>query len=50
MMALAVCPEILETLRIPDDHTLGYAMLFGRPAVHYQRPARRGPARVNMLG
>jgi nitroreductase/NAD-dependent dihydropyrimidine dehydrogenase PreA subunit len=50
MMALAVCPEIREPLRIPADHTLGYALLFGRPAVHYQRPARRGPARVNMLG
>lgn len=50
MMALAVCPEIRETLRIPPDHAIGYALLFGRPAVHYHRPVKRGPAKVNMLG
>lgn len=50
MMALAVCPEIREILRIPADHAIGYALLFGRPAVQYHRPVRRGPAKVNMLG
>jgi nitroreductase/NAD-dependent dihydropyrimidine dehydrogenase PreA subunit len=50
MMALAVCPELRQTLRIPADHALGYALLFGRPAVQYHRPVRRGPAKVNMLG
>jgi nitroreductase/NAD-dependent dihydropyrimidine dehydrogenase PreA subunit len=50
MMALAVCPDLAERLRIPADHMLGYAMLFGRPAVEYHRVAKRGPARVNMLG
>ena len=49
MMALAVCPELRETLRIPADHALGYALLFGRPAVQYHRPVRRGPAKVNIL-
>ncbi|WP_051434672.1 NAD(P)H-dependent oxidoreductase [Desulfonatronum lacustre] len=48
--ALAVCPEIRATLRIPDDHAIGYALLFGRPAVQYHRPVKRRPARVNMLG
>ncbi|WP_027190349.1 nitroreductase family protein [Fundidesulfovibrio putealis] len=50
MMALSVCPDLVERLGIPADHTLGYAMLFGKPAVEYHRPARRGPVRVNMLG
>lgn len=50
MMALSVCPELVARLGIPADHTLGYAMLFGKPAVEYHRPARRGPATVNMLG
>ncbi|MBE1425540.1 nitroreductase/NAD-dependent dihydropyrimidine dehydrogenase PreA subunit [Desulfomicrobium macestii] len=49
MMALAVCPELKETLRIPTDHTIGYAMLFGRPEVQYHRPVKRGPAKVNIL-
>ena len=49
MMALAVCPELRQTLRIPADHALGYAMLFGRPAVQYHRPVKRGPAKVNIL-
>jgi nitroreductase/NAD-dependent dihydropyrimidine dehydrogenase PreA subunit len=50
MMALAVCPELKETLRIPADHTLGYALLFGHPAVEYHRPVKRKPSSVNMLG
>ncbi len=50
MMALAVCPEIIQRLGIPADHTLGYAMLFGKPAVEYHRPASRGPANVHRLG
>jgi nitroreductase len=50
MMALSVCPELVGRLGIPADHILGYAMLFGKPAVEYHRPARRGPAKVNMLG
>ena len=49
MMALAVCPELKETLRIPADHAIGYAMLFGRPDVQYHRPVKRGPATVNIL-
>jgi len=50
MMALAVCPQLRDTLNIPADHAIGYAMLFGRPAVQYHRPVKRGPAKVNMLG
>ncbi|MBI4959819.1 MAG: nitroreductase family protein [Desulfovibrio sp.] len=50
MMALAVCPDLVAKLGIPNDHVLGYAMLFGRPDVEYHRPVRRGPANVNALG
>lgn len=50
MMALSVCPDLLERLGIPADHVLGYSMLFGKPAAQYHRPARRGPAKVNILG
>ena len=50
MMTLAVCPDLVEQLGIPSDHTIGYAMLFGKPAVEYHRVAKRGPAKVNFLG
>lgn len=50
MMALSVCPGLSGDLGIPADHDVGYAMLFGWPAVTYHRPARRGPAMVNWLG
>jgi len=50
MMTLALCPELVERLGIPIDHTIGYAMLFGKPAVEFHRVAPRGPAKVNMIG
>lgn len=49
MMALAVCPELREILRIPADHAIGYALIFGKPDVQYHRPVKRGPAKVNIL-
>jgi nitroreductase/NAD-dependent dihydropyrimidine dehydrogenase PreA subunit len=49
MMALAVCPELISRLGIPEDHLLGYAMVFGEPAVEYHRTVQRGPARVNVV-
>jgi len=37
-------PESLARLGIPEDHTLGYCMAFGKPAVHYARTVQhRGP-------
>ena len=30
-------PGVRERLGIPDDHLIGYAMAFGKPAVHYAR-------------
>ncbi|MBU0728299.1 MAG: nitroreductase family protein [Proteobacteria bacterium] len=49
MMALAVCPELIERLGIPADHLIGFAMAFGEPAVEYQRTVQRGPALVNVV-
>jgi nitroreductase/NAD-dependent dihydropyrimidine dehydrogenase PreA subunit len=43
-------PDLKARLSIPEDHVLGYAMSFGRPAVHYLRTVRRGPARLNRVG
>ena len=49
MMALGVCPEVVGKLGIPENHTLGYAIAFGEPAVEYQRTVQRGPALVNVV-
>ncbi len=49
MMALAQLPRLPARLGIPADHTIGYAMAFGPPAVEYQRTVQRGPALVNVV-
>jgi nitroreductase len=49
MMALSLLPELAKRLTIPDDHLIGYAMVFGEPAVEYQRTVQRGPAQVNII-
>ena len=49
MMALSLCPELVARLAIPEQHLVGYAMAFGRPAVEYHRTVQRGPARVNVV-
>ncbi|NTU58199.1 MAG: nitroreductase [Chlorobiaceae bacterium] len=40
-------PETRHYLGIPDDHLLGYAMIFGQPAVHYARTVQHGPALIH---
>lgn len=40
-------PEFRQRLGIPDDHQIGYAMVFGKPAVHFARTAQHGPALIN---
>lgn len=50
MMAFSVCPDLTRRLGIPEDHMIGYAMLFGAPGVHFARTARRAPANVNYPG
>ncbi|SHO52583.1 nitroreductase family protein [Desulfopila aestuarii] len=43
-----VFPDISQRLGVPNDHYLGYVMVFGKPAVSYQRTVERGPARVHI--
>jgi nitroreductase/NAD-dependent dihydropyrimidine dehydrogenase PreA subunit len=50
---LAICdlmPEFRGRLGIPEDHVIGYAMAFGRPAVQYARTAQHGPAEIHRVG
>ncbi|XPV75021.1 MAG: nitroreductase family protein [Desulfovibrio sp.] len=44
-----VLPHMLARLGIPEDHIVGYAMSFGRPAVKFQRTVERGPAPLNYV-
>lgn len=46
---LQLAPELRTRLGIPEDHELGYSMLFGLPAVHYPRTVRRGAENVALL-
>ena len=42
-------PETRLYLGIPEDHVIGYAMSFGRPALRYHRTVQHGPARINRV-
>lgn len=42
-----IFPDLRQKLGIPEDHIIGYAMIFGKPAVKYQRTIERSPARIN---
>jgi nitroreductase/NAD-dependent dihydropyrimidine dehydrogenase PreA subunit len=42
-------PGQRERLGIPDDHLVGYVMVFGQPAVSYHRTVQRGPAQIVRL-
>lgn len=42
-------PEFRSRLGIPDDHVIGYAMAFGRPAVQYARTVQHGPAQIHRV-
>jgi nitroreductase/NAD-dependent dihydropyrimidine dehydrogenase PreA subunit len=42
-------PETRLHLGIPEDHVIGYAMSFGRPALRYHRTVQHGPARINRV-
>ncbi len=39
-------PELRTKLGIPQNNLIGYAMAFGKPAVHYQRTVENGRANV----
>jgi len=49
MMVLSIIPGLAARLGIPGDHLIGYAMVFGEPAVEYHRTVQRGSARVNIV-
>jgi len=49
MMVLSVIPDLAVRLGIPENHIIGYAMVFGEPAVEYHRTVQRGSARVNVV-
>jgi nitroreductase len=49
MMILSVMPELSARIGVPDDHVIGYAMVFGEPVVEYRRTVQRGAARVNTV-
>ena len=42
-------PETLTTLGIPDDHLVGYAMVFGKPAVRYARTVQHHSAIIHRV-
>jgi nitroreductase/NAD-dependent dihydropyrimidine dehydrogenase PreA subunit len=42
-------PALREKLGIPKEHTLGYAMGFGLPALNYKRTIERGMPTVNRI-
>ncbi len=42
-------PEFQQHLGIPEDHVIGYVMMFGYPAVHYTRTTQRGPANIHWV-
>lgn len=42
-------PETRKRLGIPDDHLIGYAMSFGKPAVHFARTVQHGPALIHRV-
>jgi len=46
---LDIAPEAGELLGIPEDHTVGYMLAFGLPAVKYHRTVQRVGGTVNKL-
>jgi len=39
-------PQLRQRLNIPDQHLIGYAMAFGKPAIQYERTIDHGPAEI----
>jgi nitroreductase len=42
-------PELQKTLGIPEDHQVGYAMAFGKPAVRFTRTVQHKPAIIHRV-
>ncbi|MFI4913253.1 MAG: nitroreductase family protein [Sedimentisphaeraceae bacterium JB056] len=45
-MALTSFSDIPSRLGIPEEHLIGYVMIFGKPAVQYHRTVERGSANI----
>ena len=45
----ALMPEMRTTLQIPENHEIGYMMVFGKPAVEYTRTAQHAPALIRRV-
>ncbi len=45
----SIVMDMKEKLGVPESHMLGYAMVFGKPAVRYHRTVQRGPAKTNRV-
>lgn len=45
-----ILPEFRSRLGIPGDHQIGYAIAFGKPAVHFARTVQHGPVFINRFG
>jgi nitroreductase/NAD-dependent dihydropyrimidine dehydrogenase PreA subunit len=44
-----ILPETSLRLGIPEDHVIGYAMSFGKPALRFQRTVQHGSAHINRV-
>lgn len=44
-----ILPEMQRRLGIPEDHLIGYAMVFGRPLVQFARTVQHGPAIIHIV-
>ena len=42
-------PSLRQRLGIPEDHTIGYVMGFGYPAIQYERTIERGIPKINWV-
>lgn len=45
----AIAPEVATMLEIPEGHSIGYMMAFGKPAVKYHRTVQRPGGMVNKI-
>ena len=43
-----LAPDLKKVLNIPENHIVGYAMLFGKPAVKFYRTIQRKPETINI--
>lgn len=49
LMAIALDETIKEDIGIPADHKIGYAMVFGKPAVKYSRSIQKNESHLRFI-